>query len=73
MGRNISTFITPRGLSGALFFVIVGFFVLYTQHSRIGNLEMVIEIGTMFILVLAACLWLNRKPALTSERPVRPA
>ena len=68
MGRNISTFLTPRGLGGALLFVIAGFFAVYERRSRIGALEMVVEIGTMFILMPAACLWLNRKTALITEQ-----
>jgi hypothetical protein len=66
MMRHIGSFITIRGLVGSLLFLIVGVFLLYTEHSRMGTVETLINIGILFALMPAACLWVNRKPDLTS-------
>jgi hypothetical protein len=66
MRRHIGPFITIRGLSGSLLFLIVGVFLLYTEHSRMGAVEKLINIGILFVLMPAACLWINRKPDFTS-------
>jgi hypothetical protein len=66
MTRQIGSFITIRGLAGSILFLIVGVFLLYTEHSKMGTTETLINIGILFAIMPAACLWINRKPDFTS-------
>jgi hypothetical protein len=67
MKWNIASFLTLRGLAGALMFVIVGAFLLHTEHSRMGSVETLLNISILFVLMPFACVWANRRPDLTSK------
>jgi hypothetical protein len=60
MKRNIASFLTLRGLAGALMFVIVGAFLLHTEHSRMGSVETLLNISILFVLMPFACVWANQ-------------
>ena len=63
MKQNIRDFLTPRGLFWALFFMSVGVFSLYEQHSRISFIKTIIEVGIFFVMISATVLRLHRKLA----------
>ena len=68
MARNIRNYVTLRGTIGASLSVIFGLFALYATYSRTNIFGKVIEIVCLLVVTPAACLWINRKPASSSQR-----
>ena len=68
MERNIRNYLTLRGMLGASLFLIAGLFALYATYSRTDGFEKLIEVVCLLIVTPAACLWINRKSASSSQR-----
>jgi hypothetical protein len=75
MKQSTKDWLTPRGLFGAVFFVVVGISYLYTERSRIDVFETIISFCSLFILAPYACLRIYRRqgpaiPAATTGNAV---
>lgn len=68
MERNIRNYLTLRGTIGASLFVICGLLAPYATYSRTDIFEKVTEVVCLLIVTPAACLWINRKLASSSQR-----
>lgn len=68
MERNIGNYVTLRGTIGASLSMILGLSALYATYSRTNIFEKVIEVVCLLVVTPAACLWINRKPASSSQR-----
>ena len=61
MKPRLSDFLTPVGVLLASSFVITGVLFLFQFRSRMGILEMLFNLGILFIFMPAISLWERRR------------